>query len=55
MANVEFIFDFGSPNSYFAHRVIPDIERRTGAKFVYVPALLGGMGQRRQKQSANSA
>jgi len=43
MANVEFIFDFGSPNSYFAHRVIPDIERRTGAKFVYVPALLGGI------------
>jgi 2-hydroxychromene-2-carboxylate isomerase len=43
MTNVEFIFDFGSPNSYFAHRVIPDIERRTGAKFVYVPALLGGI------------
>jgi 2-hydroxychromene-2-carboxylate isomerase len=43
MTNVEFIFDFGSPNSYLAHRIIPDIERRTGAKFVYVPALLGGI------------
>jgi 2-hydroxychromene-2-carboxylate isomerase len=40
---VEFLFDFGSPNAYFAHRVIPEIERRTGAKFEYVPVLLGGI------------
>jgi 2-hydroxychromene-2-carboxylate isomerase len=40
---VEFLFDFGSPNAYFAHRVIPDIEGRTGAKFEYVPVLLGGI------------
>jgi 2-hydroxychromene-2-carboxylate isomerase len=40
---VEFHFDFGSPNCYFAHKVIPDIERRTGAKFIYVPILLGGV------------
>jgi 2-hydroxychromene-2-carboxylate isomerase len=43
MAKVEFHFDFGSPNAYLAHRVIPDIERRTGAKFEYVPVLLGGV------------
>jgi 2-hydroxychromene-2-carboxylate isomerase len=43
MPNVEFHFDFGSPNAYLAHRVIPDIERRTGAKFEYVPVLLGGV------------
>ncbi len=43
MANVEFHFDFGSPNAYLAHRVIPEIERRTGAKFEYVPVLLGGV------------
>lgn len=42
-ARVEFLFDFGSPNAYLAHKVIPDIERRTGAKFVYVPVLLGGI------------
>jgi 2-hydroxychromene-2-carboxylate isomerase len=41
--NVEFHFDFGSPNAYLSHLVIPDIERRTGAKFVYVPILLGGV------------
>jgi 2-hydroxychromene-2-carboxylate isomerase len=40
---VEFLFDFGSPNAYLAERVIPDIERRTGVKFVYVPVLLGGI------------
>ncbi len=39
----EFHYDFGSPNSYFCHRVIPQIERRTGIKFQYVPILLGGV------------
>ncbi len=43
MANVEFHFDFGSPNAYLAHRVIPAIEARTGAQFRYVPVLLGGV------------
>ena len=28
--SVEFHFDFGSPNSYYSHRVIPAIEERTG-------------------------
>lgn len=42
-ARVEFLFDFGSPNAYLSHKVIPDIERRTGAEFVYVPVLLGGI------------
>ena len=40
---VEFHFDFGSPNAYFCHRVIPGIEARTGVKFQYVPVLLGGV------------
>jgi 2-hydroxychromene-2-carboxylate isomerase len=43
MVAVEFHFDFGSPNAYFAHKVIPEIERRTGVKFKYVPVLLGGV------------
>ena len=43
MTKVEFHFDFGSPNAYLAHLVIPKIEQRTGAKFVYVPVLLGGV------------
>tara|TARA_B000000477_G_scaffold81813_1_gene69011 strand:- start:1262 stop:1861 length:600 start_codon:yes stop_codon:yes gene_type:complete len=40
---VDFIFDFASPNAYFCHRVIPEIEKRTGATFNYVPCLLGGI------------
>jgi 2-hydroxychromene-2-carboxylate isomerase len=40
---VEFHFDFGSPNAYLAHRVIAAIEARTGARFRYVPVLLGGV------------
>jgi len=43
MKRVEFLFDFGSPNAYFSHKVIPEIEKRTGAKFEYVPVLLGGL------------
>lgn len=40
---VEFHFDFGSPNAYLSHRVIPAIERSTGVPFRYVPILLGGV------------
>jgi 2-hydroxychromene-2-carboxylate isomerase len=40
---VQFLFDFGSPNAYLCHRVIPAIEARTGVKFEYVPVLLGGI------------
>ena len=41
--NPEFLFDFGSPNAYLSHEAIPAIEKRTGAKFEYVPILLGGI------------
>jgi 2-hydroxychromene-2-carboxylate isomerase len=43
MAKVEFHFDFGSPNAYLSHLLIPAIEQRTGATFEYVPVLLGGV------------
>ncbi|HXA23961.1 MAG TPA: 2-hydroxychromene-2-carboxylate isomerase [Acetobacteraceae bacterium] len=43
MSAVEFHFDFGSPNAYLSHLVIPGIERRTGTTFDYVPVLLGGV------------
>lgn len=41
--NLEFLFDFGGPNSYLAHKSLPEICARTGAKLVYVPILLGGL------------
>lgn len=40
---IDFIYDFGSPNAYFAHKVLPDIAARTGAEIKYCPVLLGGV------------
>jgi 2-hydroxychromene-2-carboxylate isomerase len=42
-AAAEFHFDFGSPNAYLSHRIIPQIEARTGVSVAYVPVLLGGV------------
>jgi 2-hydroxychromene-2-carboxylate isomerase len=39
----QFMFDFGSPNAFLSHEAIPAIEQRAGAKFDYVPILLGGI------------
>jgi 2-hydroxychromene-2-carboxylate isomerase len=39
----QFMFDVGSPNAFLSHQAIPAIEARTGAKFDYVPVLLGGI------------
>ena len=39
----QFMFDFGSPNAFLSHEAIPAIEQRTGAKFEYIPILLGGI------------
>ncbi|WP_373472805.1 2-hydroxychromene-2-carboxylate isomerase [Sphingorhabdus lacus] len=39
----EFLFDFGGPNSYLAHKMLPEICARTGAEAVYTPILLGGL------------
>ena len=40
---VEFHFDFGSPNAYLSHLVMPAIAERTGVTIRYVPVLLGGV------------
>jgi len=55
MPRVEFLFDFGSPNAYLAHQVIPEIEARTGAHFEYVPVLLGGIFKATGNQSPMAA
>jgi len=39
----QFHFDFGSPNAYFCHKVLPDLVARTGVACIYVPVLLGGV------------
>ena len=40
---VQFLFDFGSPNAYLCHRVLPALAARTGATVESVPILLGGL------------
>jgi 2-hydroxychromene-2-carboxylate isomerase len=58
MTTVQFLFDFGSPNAYLCHRVLPQIESRTGAAVEYVPILLGGLfklSNNRSPVEANAA
>jgi 2-hydroxychromene-2-carboxylate isomerase len=55
MTSVQFHFDFGSPNAYFSHKVIPAIEQRTGVRFDYVPVLLGGVFKMTGNQSPATA
>jgi 2-hydroxychromene-2-carboxylate isomerase len=42
---VEFYFDYGSPNSYLAWTQLPDMCARHGAELAYKPMLLGGVFQ----------
>ena len=43
MAELEFVFDPGGPNSYLAWKALPPILERTGAMLVYRPVSLGGL------------
>jgi 2-hydroxychromene-2-carboxylate isomerase len=43
MSQLDFIFDFGSPNAYYSYKVLPNILARTGAKMFIHPVLLGGL------------
>lgn len=40
---IEFLYDFGGPNSWFVHHAIPAIEAEGRVRFRYVPVLLGGI------------
>ena len=40
---IDFIFDFASPNGYFAHRALKGVAERTGARVNLIPCLLGGI------------
>jgi 2-hydroxychromene-2-carboxylate isomerase len=43
VSHVQFLFDFGSPNAYLSHKVLPGMEQRCGIRFDYIPVLLGGL------------
>ncbi|MEX0366865.1 MAG: 2-hydroxychromene-2-carboxylate isomerase [Ruegeria sp.] len=53
--SIEFIYDFGSPNSYLAHKVLPDLAARCGVGLLYSPALLGGVFKATNNQSPITA
>jgi len=55
LPRVEFLFDFGSPNAFLSHKVIPAIEARTGVRFAYQPVLLGGIFKATGNQSPAAA
>lgn len=40
---LQFLFDFGSPNAYLCHRVLPQMSQRCGLRLDYQPILLGGL------------
>lgn len=41
--NIDFIFDFASPNAYLVHQAITPFKKRTSAQVIYIPCLLGGI------------
>lgn len=43
MSDIEFYYDFGSPNAYLVHKVLPRLVEKHGAQIVYKPVLLGGI------------
>ena len=52
---IDFYFDFGSPNAWLAHGILPGIAERTGASLAYRPFLLGGVFKALGNQSPMQA
>lgn len=55
MTEVDFYYDFGSPNAYLVHKTLPALAARHGAKVTYKPMLLGGVFKATQNQSPMQA
>ena len=55
MTEVDFYYDFGSPNAYLVHKTLPALAARHGAKVTYRPMLLGGVFKATQNQSPMQA
>lgn len=43
MPSLDFYYDFGSPNAYFAREALKGVSRRTGLEVIEKPALIGGI------------
>ena len=42
-SNIEFLFDFASPNAYLSYHVLAGVAERHGASLTLTPVLLGGL------------
>jgi 2-hydroxychromene-2-carboxylate isomerase len=43
MQQIEFMYDFASPNAYLVHKVLPQIAREHNAHILFRPVLIGGV------------
>src|SRR5207247_1265946 len=48
---IEFFYDYGSPYSYLANAVLPDLAQRHAAELLYRPMLLGAVFKATGNQS----
>lgn len=55
MADIDFIFDFGSPNAYLVHNVLPQAAAEIGVKVNYKLCLLGGIFKSTNNQAPMQA
>ena len=51
MVAIEFYYDFGSPKSYFVHKLLPGIAEKYNMTVVWKPMLLGGVFKLTNNQS----
>ena len=51
MEAIEFYYDFGSPKSYFVHKLLPGIAEKHNVSVVWKPMLLGGVFKLTNNQS----
>ena len=51
MEAIEFYYDFGSPKSFFVHKLLPDIAEKHNVTVVWKPMLLGGVFKLTNNQS----
>lgn len=53
--NIDFLYDFGSPNAYLVHKLLPDLANRCRATVTWTPILLGGVFKATNNQSPMQA
>lgn len=51
MQTIEFLYDFGSPNAFLVHQMLPAISERYEAEVKWCPVLLGGVFKETNNQA----